>query len=106
MIPNKSESFQKNGNTRKKGREHLDRLGFMILSILRKNEATNRISSMTIKEIADSEPFGWKENTIFKKLKKFEKSGFINHGLKEGHAHSYFITSKGCEWLEQERKKP
>ncbi len=78
----------------------------MILSILRKYEATNRISSMTIKEIADSEPFGWKENTIFKKLKQFENSGFINHGLKEGHAHSYFITSKGCEWLEQERKKP
>ncbi len=84
----------------------MDRLGFMILSILRKYEATNRISSMTIKEIADSEPFGWKENTIFKKLKQFENSGFINHGLKEGHAHSYFITSKGCEWLEQERKKP
>ena len=84
----------------------MDRLGFMILSILRKYEATNRISSMTIKEIADSEPFGWKENTIFKKLKQFENSGFINNGLKEGHAHSYFITSKGCEWLEQERKKP
>lgn len=84
----------------------MDRLGFMILSILRKYEATNRISSMTIKEIADSEPFGWKENTIFKKLKQFENSGFINHGLKEGHAHSYFITPKGCEWLEQEREKP
>ena len=84
----------------------MDRLGFMILSILRKNKVINRISSMTIKEIAYSESFGWKENTIFKKLKKFEKFGYINRGLQEGHAHSYFITPEGCKWLEEEREKP
>lgn len=83
----------------------MDRLGFIILSILWKVGATNRLSSMTVKEIATSEDFGLKENTIFKKLKYFEKSGYIDRGLKEGHADTYFITSAGSEYLEKERGK-
>lgn len=81
----------------------MNRLGFIILSILSRNEATSRLSSMTVREIACAEEFGLKENTIFKKIKDFEKSGYISRGLKEGRADTYFITPEGCECLNKER---
>lgn len=72
---------------------------------LAKCEATSRLSSMTVREIASAEDFGLKENTIFKKIKDFEKSGYIGRGLKEGRADTYFITPEGCGCLEKERGK-
>ena len=42
----------------------MNRLGFIILSILRQEGATNKLSSMTVREIASAEEFGIKENTI------------------------------------------
>ena len=83
----------------------MNRLGFILLSILGQNGATNRFSAMTIREIASAEELGMKENTIFKKIKDFEKSGYIGRGLKEGRADTYYITPEGCECLEKERGK-
>ena len=83
----------------------MNRLGFIILSILRKSDATSRLSSMTVREIATAEEFGLKENTIFKKIKDFENSGYIGRGLKEGRADTFFITPEGCKCLEKERGK-
>ena len=82
----------------------MNRLGFVILSILRESKATGRLSSMTLKEIALAEDFGWKENTISKKIREFELSGYVGRGLKEGRAVTYFITEDGLECLERERK--
>ena len=82
----------------------MNRLGFMILSILRSNGATNQVQSMTVREIASIEEFDMKENTVFKKLKGFEQSGFIGRGFKEGRADTFFITPAGCEYLERVKK--
>jgi DNA-binding MarR family transcriptional regulator len=79
-------------------------LGFVILSILRESKAMGRLSSMTLKEIAIAEDFGWKENTISKKIREFEQSGYVGRGLKEGRAATYFITEEGLDCLERERK--
>ena len=82
----------------------MNRLGFIILSILRQEGATNKLSSMTVREIASAEEFGMKENTILKKIKDFEQSGYIGRGLKEGRADTFFITPAGCECLEREKQ--
>lgn len=81
----------------------MNRLGFIILSILQKNGATSRPLGMTIREIALFEDLGLKENTIFKKIKEFEQSGYVSRGLKDGRAGTYFITPEGCKCLEKER---
>lgn len=60
---------------------------------------------MTIKEIASVEDFEWKENTIFKKIKEFEQSGYVERGLKEGRATTFFITQKGIDYLDGERSR-
>ena len=81
----------------------MDRLDFMILSVLKNNDAMNRLSAMTVREIACAEDFGWKENTLSKKVREFERSGHVGQGLKEGRANTYYITPKGCEYLKKER---
>ena len=81
----------------------LNRLGFIVLSILKQNGAENKLSSMTLREIAAAEDFWLKENTIFKKIKDFQTSGYVGKGLKEGRADTFFITSEGLEMLEKER---
>lgn len=81
----------------------MNRLGFIVLSILKQNGAITRPSSMTLREIMVAEDFGMKENTIFKKLKDFEKAGYIGRGLKEGRADTFYITPEGCRILEKER---
>jgi len=82
----------------------LNRLGFLVLSILKTNGATDKLSSMSVREITETEDYGYKENTIFKKIKDFEQSGYIGRGLKEGRADTFYITSEGCEFLERERQ--
>lgn len=56
---------------------------------------------MSVQEISDTEDFGYKPNTIFKKIKEFEEGGYIGRGLKEGRADTFFITDTGCEFLER-----
>lgn len=83
----------------------MNRLGFIILSILHQEGAMNRLSSMTVREIASAEEIGMKENTIFKKIKDFEQSGYIGRGLKEGRADTFYITPEGCKCLEREKNE-
>ena len=78
----------------------MNRLGFLILSVLSKNEAVGNVSAMTAKEISESENFGYKDNTIFKKLAEFETAGYIAVGYKEGKAKTFYITEKGQEMLQ------
>ncbi len=81
----------------------MDRAGFLILSILQKSGATGRLSSMTVREIVFAEDMGWKENTIYKKIKACEQSGYISRGMKDGRAGTWFFTLAGCRRLEKER---
>ena len=84
----------------------MNRLGFLVLSILKANGATNKLCSMSVREITDTEEdCGYKENTIFKKIKEFEQSGYICRGLKEGRADTFFITPEGCEFLERAKNE-
>lgn len=88
-----------------KGGRQMDRSGFIILSILERCGAGGRLSAMTVREIAQAEDIGMKENTVFKKVKGFEGDGYVARGMKEGKAGTFYITDRGREWLEEERRK-
>ena len=83
----------------------MDRAGFILLSVLEKSGASSRLSSMTVREIAQEEEFGVRENTIYKKLKAFELAGLVGQGLKEGRAATFFLTGEGRPRLEEERSR-
>lgn len=78
-------------------------LGFLVLSILNGQDADNRLCGMTLKDITDAENLGCKVNTIYKQLQQFIVSGYVDHGAKDGHANTYYITNFGKEYLEKEK---
>lgn len=79
----------------------MNRLGFLILSVLSTNEAFDKLSAMTAKEIMDAEDFGYKDNTVFKKIMDFESMGYVAAGYKEGKAKTFYITESGIQALKQ-----
>ena len=83
----------------------MDRAGFILLSVLEKSGASGRLSSMTVREIAQEEELGIGENTIYKKLRAFALSGLVSRGLKEGRAATFFLTGEGRGRLEEERSR-
>ena len=77
----------------------MSRLDFLILSILSKNEAFDKRSAMTIREIMEADDFGYKSNTIFKRMEAFETMGYVLPGYKEGNAKTYYLSNAGRDFL-------
>lgn len=83
----------------------MNRLGILILSVLEKSEANSKASAMTVNELSETEAFGYKPNTFFKKCTELESEGYIAQGYKEGRAKTFYITDKGKEFLKNEWKR-
>lgn len=82
----------------------MNRLGFIILSILDRLEAKNKGSGLTLKEITEHENFGYVGNTFYKKIKDFVSLGYIAEGYKDGRAATYYLTASGIKILSDERE--
>ena len=84
----------------------MNRLDFLILSILNSNDAFGNLSGMTLKEISDSDELNdYKKDTIYRQLLSFKTVGNINYGVKDGHAATYYITDDGKSYLRKEKVK-
>jgi DNA-binding PadR family transcriptional regulator len=81
----------------------LCRCSYLILGILRAANAADRIHGLTISEIRSFERQS-KPNTIHKKVKELESSGFISEGVKAGRAKTYYLTSAGAAELPEKQK--
>ena len=55
---------------------------------------------MTVKEIAEAEDLGYKDNTVYKKVAEFESMGYVAAGYKDGKAKTFYITDAGIGALE------
>ena len=60
---------------------------------------------MTAGEVSETESFGYKTNTIFKKCVILESEGYLAQGYKEGRAKTFYVTDKGREFLKDEWKR-
>ena len=63
--------------------ESVNRLGFLVLSVLLANNADNRMAAMSLKEIMQTEDLDVRENTLFKKLRDYENQGYVKKGMKD-----------------------
>jgi SOS-response transcriptional repressor LexA len=70
----------------------LCRSSYLILGILRAANAADKIHGLTINEIRNYERLS-KPNTIHKKIKALESSGYIHEGVKAGRAKTYYLTN-------------
>ena len=82
----------------------MNRLGFFVLSILIRNEAFGNMSAMSAYEVADTEYFGYKEATVYKKMAEFARLGYLATGWPDGKANTYYITEKGKKFWEDAKK--
>ena len=80
----------------------MNRLGFLVLSVLARNEANNKASAMTAIEMSEADALGYKPNTIYKKFSELETKEYVAQGYKEGKAKTFYITKKGQEFLRDE----
>ena len=83
----------------------MNRLGFLVLSILQHSGATGRTNAMTVGEIMDEEVLQCESNTVYKKIREFQKLNYIDTGLKDGRAFTFFITQAGEKALEREKEE-
>ena len=82
----------------------MNRLGFLVLSVLLTNGADNRMAAMSLKEIMQTEDLDVRENTLFKKLRDYEIQGYVQKGMKDGRANTFYITDAGKDFLEQTKR--
>ena len=45
-----------------------------------------------------------RENTLFKKLRDYEIQGYVQKGMKDGRANTFYITDAGKDFLEQNKR--
>lgn len=82
----------------------MNRLGFLVLSVLLTNGADNCMAAMSLKEIMQTEDLDVRENTLFKKLRDYEIQGYVQKGMKDGRANTFYITEAGKDFLEQNKR--
>lgn len=84
----------------------LNRLEFLILDTLYESGCKDHFHSMTITELLESnENALGARMTVYKKMKKLLKAGYIKNGVLDNHADTFYIVEKGIELVEGGKEK-
>ena len=80
------------------------RIMYSILNILYSNKAQSKLYALTQKDIiealaADGE--GWKERTVYNRLRELMDQELICEGLKKVNAKTFYITQAGIDWMKE-----
>ena len=79
----------------------LNRMEFMILQSLYNGGCKDYYHSMTITDlINDNEDALGTRMTIYRKMQKLMKSGYITKGCLDNHAHTFYLLEKGIKIVE------
>ena len=79
----------------------LNRLDFMILKSLYDGGCTEHYHSMTITDlINDNEGTLGTRMTIYRKMQKLVKEGYIKKGCLDNHADTFYLLQKGIKLVE------
>ncbi len=79
----------------------LNRLEYNILKCLHKGGCTDQYHSMTITELMEeNEDLSEVRMTLYRKLNKLSKAGFIKKGIVDNHADTFFLADKSLKILE------
>lgn len=82
----------------------LNRCDYVILAILKSENATDMMYGRSIYEIKDSEKVS-KIGTIYKEVKKLQKFGYVAEGVKAGRAKTYYLTKEGINMLPDKKER-
>jgi hypothetical protein len=77
------------------------RLNLIILGILKENNATQKTSAMTIKEISKVCSI-YKYNTLYVNIKNLYDNGYLLLGYKDANADTYYLSNIAVNVLSKE----
>lgn len=89
---------------------NINRMEYLILNTLYAAKCKDHYDSMTISELMEdtTDESGQcvlgVRLTIYKKLQKLVKASFINKGILDARADTYFITEKGINLIERRER--
>ena len=84
----------------------LNRLEFMILNSLYDGGCTEHYHSMTITDLMnDNEGTLGTRMTIYRKMQKLVKAGYIKKGCLDNHADTFYLLGKGIRLVEGGKEK-
>lgn len=79
----------------------LNRIEFMILKSLYDGECTGHYQSMTITDLMeDNEGALGIRMTVYRKMQKLLKAGYIQKGCLDNHADTFYLLEKGIKLVE------
>lgn len=79
----------------------LNRLEFIILDTLYEFGSKDKFHGMTITEILeDNNGALGARMTVYKKMKKLIKAGYIKKGALDNHADTFYLVDKGIKTVE------
>lgn len=79
----------------------LNRMEFMILQSLYDFGSKDRFHGMTITEIMeDNDGSLGARMTVYKKMKKLVKAGYIDKGVLDNHADTFYLLDRGIRLFE------
>ena len=80
----------------------LNRLEYNILKCLYKSECTDQYHSITITELmGENEELSNARMTLYRKLNKLNKAGYIRKGCLDNHADTFYLTDRSLKILER-----
>ncbi len=80
----------------------LNRLEYMILETLYVGECKDRFHGMTITEILDDNDGSLgKRMTVWKKMQKLVNNGYLEKGVLDDHADTYYLLEKSIKIIEE-----
>ena len=77
----------------------LDRIDFIILRLLRKNNYTKFFRSMTLQEIMAVT--NTTRPTTYRRMMKLRKKGYVEKGCKAIQADTFYLYKKGIELVDK-----
>lgn len=84
----------------------INRLEYLILDTLYQVKCKDYFHSMTITELLEeNEGALGARMTVYKKLQKLVKLLYIEKGILDNHADTYYLTEKGIKLIEKEGKE-
>ncbi|WP_133302877.1 hypothetical protein [Coprococcus sp. AF38-1] len=80
----------------------LNRMEFILLDTLYANECKDRFHSMTLSEISeDNDDSLGVGTTLYRKMKKLVKLGYVKKGCLDNHADTFYLTEEGISVVEE-----
>lgn len=82
------------------GECNINRLEYLILCKLYSNDCKDYFNSCTITELMEETNGALATRmTVYKKLQKLVKGGYVSKGVTDDHADTYFIMEKGVNLI-------